>query len=55
MLNTQVKRICLIVACLVMLVLGVLNLFEHNFIRGIIKIIISVIMLIIYSDKKIQI
>lgn len=53
MLNTQVKRIFLIVACLVMLVLGVLNLFEHEFLRGVIKI--GIVMLIIYTDKNIEV
>lgn len=55
MLNTQVKRIFLIVACLVMLVLGVLNLFEHEFLRGTIKIGIGIVMLIIYTDKNIRV
>ena len=55
MLNSRVKRIFLIICCLIILFFGILNLFEHNFIRGIIKIAIASIMLIIFTDKNINI
>lgn len=49
------KRIFLIVCCLVLLSLGVISLFEQQFIRGIIKIVFAGLMLVIYLDRNIEI
>ena len=38
---SMAKRIFLIVCCLVLLSLGVISLFEQQFIRGIIKIVFA--------------
>ena len=47
----KLKKTFLIVCSLIILGFGVFNLVEYHFLKGILKIVIGAVLLIIYSDK----